>query len=553
MERKLIIFTDSGDTVIDEGSQVFDGRGIVTGAEFIPGAGQVLKSLHDEGYRIALVADGQWESFQNVYRENGCGHCFEQWIVSEVVGHEKPHVSMFDTAMDKMGLSEADKPLIVMVGNNLKKDIAGANRYGITSIWLDWSPRYFHTVEEADWQPDYTVKTPQELYKLIHRLEEELEGASSGKQEDVAGVSGAVAHEVTRKLSLVTDAFTKILYEEDEAFLKNMQNHNLAGDDIEKYRYWEWTQGVGLFGLFKLFCHEKSRAGDTEKYLTIIREYYDRQLLIGFPALNVNTAAPYLTMSFLAEYTGEKKYMEPCKRAAEEIMDSFPRTKEGGFQHKTSDSVNEQELWDDTLYMTVLFLANMGRILKDSRMVQEAQYQFLLHEKYLCDRVSGLWYHGWTFAERNHFAGAFWGRGNCWITMAIPEFLSIVPEDGPVKRMLVQTLKHQVESLAKYQSDNGMWHTLVDDADSYVEASATCGFAYGILKAVKDGLIDPSYRKVAYKALPAILECISEEGVVHQVSYGTPMGRTDKNFYKEIELKPMPYGQALAMLFLSAV
>ena len=35
MERKLIIFTDSGDTVIDEGSQVFDGRGIVTGAEFI--------------------------------------------------------------------------------------------------------------------------------------------------------------------------------------------------------------------------------------------------------------------------------------------------------------------------------------------------------------------------------------------------------------------------------------------------------------------------------------------------------------------------------------
>ena len=29
----------------------------------------------------------------------------------------------------------------------------------------------------------------------------------------------------------------------------------------------------------------------------------------------------------------------------------------------TSDDVNEQELWDDTLVMTVLFLANMGRIL----------------------------------------------------------------------------------------------------------------------------------------------------------------------------------------------
>ncbi len=532
MDRGLIIFTDSGDTMIDEGSQILDSRGIVTGAEFIPGAEQVLKSLYGEGYRIALVADGELESFRNVYRENGCGHCFEQWIVSETVGHQKPHASMFDTAMEKMGLSEADKSRIVMIGNNLKKDIAGANRYGITSVWLDWSPRYYHAAEEPDWQPDYTVKTPQELYQLIHRLEEELQTA--------------------RKLSLVTAAFTGILYEEDEIFLKNMQAHNLAGDSVEKYRYWEWPQGVGLFGLWKLFCQEREQA-EAEKYLAILRSYYDRQLSSGFPALNVNTAAPYLTMSFLAEYTGEEKYMEPCRRAAAEIMDSFPRTMEGGFQHKTSDSLNEQELWDDTLYMTVLFLANMGRILKDARMVQEAQYQFLLHEKYLCDRVSGLWYHGWTFRERNHFAGAFWGRGNCWITMAIPEFLAIVPGDGPVRRLLIQSLQRQVESLVRYQSENGMWHTLVDDADSYVEASATCGFAYGILKAVKDGLIDPSYREAAWKALPAILDCISEEGIVRQVSYGTPMGRTDRNFYKEIEQKPMPYGQALAMLFLSEV
>ncbi len=28
------------------------------------------------------------------------------------------------------------------------------------------------------------------------------------------------------------------------------------------------------------------------------------------------------------------------------------------------------------------------------------------------------------------------------------------------------------------------------------------------------------------------------------------MGRTTKDFYKEIELRPMPYGQALAILFL---
>nr|WP_296461495.1 glycoside hydrolase family 88 protein [uncultured Acetatifactor sp.] len=533
MKKNLIIFTDSGDTIIDESTQVYDDRGIVTKAAFIPGAGEVIRELKEEGYRIALVADGEWESFRNVYRENGLGYCFEEWIVSEVVGEEKPARSMFDTAMEKMRLTEADKPFIVMIGNNLKKDIAGANRYGITSVWLDWSPRYFHTVEEPDWQPDYTVKTPKELKALLEKLEEKC----GEKKERILRVNA--------KIEKMADAFSRILYETDDAFLKNMESHNLAGDDIARYRYWEWTQGVGLFGLWKLFCYEKN-----EKYLDILKKYYDRQIDMGFPALNVNTAAPYLTMSFLAEYTGEEKYLRPCIDAAEEIMERFPRTEEGGFQHRTSDSVNEQELWDDTLYMTVLFLANMGRILDDGRMKEEAEYQFLLHDKYLCDKTTGLWYHGWSFKERNNFAGAFWGRGNCWITMAIPEFLAIHACSGPVKRMLVNTLRAQIRSLKKYQAPDGMWHTLVDDGDSYVEASATCGFAYGILKAVKDGLADKSCLEMALRAADPILDYISEDGVVNQVSYGTPMGRISRDFYKEIELRPMPYGQALAILFL---
>ncbi len=524
--RNLIIFTDSGDTIIDEGTQVFDERGIVTKADFIPGADEVLKSLQEEGYRIALVADGEWESFQNVYCENGLGYCFEEWIVSEVVGEQKPARSMFDTAMEKMKLTDADKPQIVMIGNNLKKDVAGANRYGLTSIWLDWSPRYFHTVEEPDWEPDYTVKTPNELLVLLHELEQKLIAA--------------------KKLQQTTEAFSGILYEEDETFLKNMEHNNLAGDDIRRYQFWEWTQGVGLFGLWKMFCYEQKN-----EYLEILRNYYDRQIGIGFPALNVNTVTPYLTMSYLAEYTGEAKYMDPCIAAAKDIMENFPRTEEGGFQHKTSDTLNEQELWDDTLYMTVLFLANMGRILKDDAMKKEAEYQFLLHKKYLCDEATGLWYHGWTFKEHNNFAGAFWGRGNCWVTMAIPEFLAMTECSEEVKAVLVEALTKQVESLKKYQAPNGMWHTLIDDTTSYVEASATCGFAYGILKAVREGILDKSYKELAKKAVAPILECISDEGVVHQVSYGTPMGRISKDFYKNIELKPMPYGQALAMLFLA--
>ena len=175
MNKKLVIFTDSGDTIIDEATQVYDDRHIVQEASFIPGADRALRQLHEEGYTIALVADGEWESFQNVYRRSGLDDCFDAWVVSEVVGQQKPAAVMFETAYEKLGLTDVDKSRIVMIGNNLKKDVAGANRQGLISVWLDWSPRYFHTVEEPDWQPDYTVHTPEELLALIHRLEAEME------------------------------------------------------------------------------------------------------------------------------------------------------------------------------------------------------------------------------------------------------------------------------------------------------------------------------------------------------------------------------------------
>lgn len=350
---------------------------------------------------------------------------------------------------------------------------------------------------------------------------------------------------VEEKLSRLVEAFTPILYEDDEQFLENMKGSNLAGDDIRKYRHWEWTQGVGLYGLWRLF--EKTR---DEKYLDILTTYFDNQMTVGFPALNVNTVTPFLTMSYVGEYLGSEKYLAPCRESAAWIMAHFPRTREGGFQHMTSDTLNDQELWDDTLFMTVLFLANMGRIEGKREYIEEAQYQFLLHAKYLADRETGLWYHGWTFNGRHNFAGAFWGRGNCWITIAIPEFLGMVDCAPAVSRMLTELLRAQVESLVKYQDESGMWHTVIDDRDSYVETSASCGFAYGILRGVHAGLLDKRYAEAAMKALDPILGYIADDGVVNQVSYGTPMGRESKDFYKKIPIQPMPYGQALAMLLL---
>ena len=208
--------------------------------------------------------------------------------------------------------------------------------------------------------------------------------------------------DIDRYIDLYLNSFEKVLYEEDSQFMEGMKTRSLAGDDIRRYQFWEWTQGVGLYGVWKLYKETKD-----ERYMSILTSYYERQLKIGLPAKNVNTVTPLLAMSFVAEETDNERYMEVCREWARWIYADFPRTKEGGLQHITSDTLNEGELWDDTLFMTVLFLANMGRILGEKKYQDEAEYQFLLHIKYLTDRKTGLWYHGWSFKEESHFAAAF--------------------------------------------------------------------------------------------------------------------------------------------------
>lgn len=351
--------------------------------------------------------------------------------------------------------------------------------------------------------------------------------------------------EIKEKLSQLVNSFQKALYEDDTAFLDNMKTKNLAGDDICKYQFWEWTQGVGLFGLWKLF----EKTGNQE-YLDMLLKYYTERLETGLPSKNINTCAPMLALSYVAEYTKNDMYYSLCHEWAEWIMTDLPKTKEGGFQHITSDTLNDQEMWDDTLVMAVLFFANYGRMVGNQDYIEEAKYQFMIHVKYLTDKKTGLWFHGWTFDGNHNFAEALWGRGNCWIAVAIPEFLNMIVCEPSLKRFLLEALKIQVEALERYQDQSGMWHTLIDDPASYLETSATCGVAYGILRAVHLGFIEESYKNCAYKALEPVLGYITEDGIVNQVSYGTAMGRESQEFYKDIEMKSMPYGQALAILFL---
>ena len=174
-KKKLIIFTDIGDTIIDEGTEVRNGQGVVIEADCIPGARTTAHALHDEGYTLVMVADGLTASFHNLMNLHGLSDLFSAWIISEEIGEEKPSSRMFESAMQALSLTEKDKSRIIMVGNNVRRDIRGANRFGIHSVLLDWSSRRSFEPECPEDVPTWRIHTPEELFPLAELIESQLE------------------------------------------------------------------------------------------------------------------------------------------------------------------------------------------------------------------------------------------------------------------------------------------------------------------------------------------------------------------------------------------
>lgn len=317
--------------------------------------------------------------------------------------------------------------------------------------------------------------------------------------------------------------------------------------DTKGWAGWEWTHGIGLYGML----HYYQQTGDAVTR-QIIDDWFSARLAEGVPTKNVNTVCPFLTLAWRYEETGNPAWRPVLERWAEWVMYDMPRTEQGGLQHIVYNNENHQQLWDDTLMMSVLALAKIGQLLARPEFVEEASFQFLLHTQYLMDRETGLWFHGWTFDGRHHFAGARWARGNSWLTIAIPDFLDMMnwPPQHATRRFLQQVLESQVNALAGRQHESGLWHTLLDDPHSYPEASATAGFAYGILKAVRRRYLPATCLPMAENALRGVIAHIDAQGELKQVSFGTAMG-SDLDYYRNVPLTSMPYGQAMALLCLT--
>ncbi len=310
---------------------------------------------------------------------------------------------------------------------------------------------------------------------------------------------------------------------------------------------WEWPTGVALYGIYKTY----QQSGDTA-ILDYLTGWYDDMLSREQkPHRNVNTVAPVLALTCLYDETKNPAYLPVIESWAQWVLEEMPRTEYDGLQHCTVWNKHYQQLWCDTLFMVGLFLAKAGVVLNKPEWIDEAEYQFLLHARYLQDPITGLFYHGWTFDRRHNYANAKWARGNAWFTAAAIELKDITGRDNAAMRMILSAWKDQVLGLWKYQRVNGLYTTLIDVEETYCETSATAAIAYGVMKGVRMGVLtEDKYVEMGRLAAQAVLNQIDETGAVQGVSGGTGMGYTLQH-YKDIIVTPTAYGQGLTFLMIT--
>jgi unsaturated rhamnogalacturonyl hydrolase len=90
----------------------------------------------------------------------------------------------------------------------------------------------------------------------------------------------------------------------------------------------------------------------------------------------------------------------------------------------------------------------------------------------------------------------------------------------------------------------------MDRPEFYQETSGSAGIACGILKSIRQRILDSSYIPTVEKALEGVLQKIDADGAVLSVSGGTPIMNTIEE-YNKLSRYPTLYGQGLTLMLLA--
>jgi unsaturated rhamnogalacturonyl hydrolase len=299
-----------------------------------------------------------------------------------------------------------------------------------------------------------------------------------------------------------------------------------------KFNRWQYVNGVLTVGMLRIadVLHDNKYAAYSRKNFDFIfsnLDYFKKMLDAGNrsveyrPVFRIGSLDDCGSMAAglldIYQFDKRKDYLDYLNRVGDYIINKQVKFDDGTLAR---NGPRKMTLWADDLYMSVPYLARMGKLTGDTRYFDFAIQQVENFNRYIFDSTSGLYFH--CYYNDHYINGvARWGRCNGWIAMAQAELLNNLPANHPKRNELIRLLLRQIEGYARFQDSSGMWHQLLDKPDSYLESSVTAMFVYTVAKAVNEGWIPARYITIAQYGWNALCKKITADGQLPDICVGT--------------------------------
>ena len=224
------------------------------------------------------------------------------------------------------------------------------------------------------------------------------------------------------------------------------------------------------------------------------------------------------------KYLGLRDVKKVADYVGDYIYNHQSRLEDGTFFRKEMmHHFHNMTTWADDLYMSVPFLVRYSQFTGDQKYLDDAANQFFGFKKRLFMPEEKIMSHVYDF-KYDSKTNVPWGRGNGWVVFSMTELLEVLPEDHPKRNDLIDFLNTLCEGYLALQDDEGMWHQVLNDHESYPETSCTSMFIYAFSRGIRFGwLKNPEkYVKAIYKAWKGISKTsVDSNGNVYGVCRGS--------------------------------